>query len=362
MAQGDFAHGEYFIDCGMASESVLRAVFGVWINICVAAIAFSVRAIFRSRLRKHLFANDADKRHANLWHISPATTPSEIFELRFILTRSLIRGDFPYILASLACVVAAIISAASTTISNHAIVSNVATRQAFVQGRLVTHEHSAISGAVVNFTSRAQALDKANAPLEQLFDFTPDDSSGWVFVPNEWNNTWQGKCTYSKYPDVDLVVFPTNSSSYQDEVPLLGNLLPQWATVDPTRQGTRYAGFYSDALINGTGDWRDLVVTYAFGSAPDTTTGLHIPTINVSFANYLAHGVARDPNTTYLQTAFKSDVHVTECTFDNTLPNGIEDQANPINGNYANAASGVASVSCSAARCISEVPLIDVLF
>lgn len=357
MARGDFAHGDYFIDCGIASESVLRAVFGVWINVCVAVIAFSTRSIFRSRVRKDLLTNDVDKRHVNLWHISPATTPSEIFELRFILKHACVRGHFPYVFASLACVIAAIISAASTTISNHSIVSNISTRQNLVHGRLATSEHASISGALINVTSRIRALEKANAPLEQVFDFVPDDSSGWVFVGHEWNNTWHGECTYSKYPAVDLVVYPTNSTSYQDEVPLLGNWLPQWASIDPTRQGTAYAGFFNDALTNGTGDWRDLLVIYAFGSAPQSSVNFSLSSVNISFANYLAHGIGRDPNTTFLQTALKSDVHVAECTFINAEAQGVEDQGNPLNGQYANVASNIASVSGPLFinhRCVSD--------
>ena len=79
---------------------------------------------------------------------------------------------------------------------------------------------------------------------------------------------------------IELVVYPTDSSSYQDELPLLGNYLPQpeWATVDPTRQGATSAGFYNGADTNGTGHWRDVVVTYVFGSERrlGTSYGRHI--------------------------------------------------------------------------------------
>ena len=286
-----------------------------------------------------------------LWCVSPATTPSEVIQLRSVITRALVDGHLFYVFASIICVVVAIISAASTTISNHAIASNIVIRQSVVQGRLVTSEHSSLSSggsAGMNVSARVKALNKANAPLTQLFDFTPDDSSGWVFDDHEWNNTWQGNCTYSKYPAVDLVVYPTNSTNYQDEVPLLGKWLPEWATVDPNKQGTAYSGFYTDALTNGTGDWRDQLVTYAFGSGNGSNfaLGTRVSSLNISFANYLAHHIGRDPNTTYLLTSFTSDVHVVECTFYNSVP-AIEDQAHPDTGNYVNAATYVASVSFS---------------
>jgi hypothetical protein len=85
-----------------------------------------------------------------------------------------------------------------------------------------------------------------------------------------------------------------------------------------------------------------MVVNYVFGIVPSDSLGGY-STINISFANYLAHNVARDPNTTFLQTAFKSDVHVADCVLDNVTP-GAEDQAYGDDSNYQNAASGTSDV------------------
>ena len=70
---------------------------------------------------------------------------------------------------------------------------------------------------------------------------------------------------------VDLIVYPSENATYQTEVPLLGNYIPRWATLDPSKQGIDYTGFYTGAAANGTGKWAGLVVTYAFGSAPATS-------------------------------------------------------------------------------------------
>lgn len=344
MPKGNFANGDYFIDCGGASQSVLRAIIGVWLNFAVAVFAFCVRSIFRSLLKRKLLANKARDGQISLWSISPATTSSEVFELRVILLRALARGDYPYLLASLVCVAAAIVGAASTTIANHTVVSNVATRRATVPGRLVTREHSALSGALVNITSRVYALDQADAPLTEMFDFTPADSSGWVFVPSEWNNTWKGTCSYFNHSAVDLVVYPTNSTSFRDVSPLLGNVLPQWTLADPAKQAADYAGFYDNANANGTGSWTDLLVTHQFGTVPDLTGDKNATNVQVCFANYLAHGIARGNDTYFLQTAFKSDVHVVDCTFENATP-GAEDQARVNGGQYLNSLANVANVS-----------------
>jgi hypothetical protein len=186
----------------------------------------------------------------NLWRISPASTPSEVFELRVLLIRALDRGDWFYVAASLICLGSALIGIASTSIVDHAVVSNVVDRTAVVRGRLVTRAHSTLTAAAGNVSRRIAAIDHANAPLEELFDFVPDDESGWVFRAEQWNNTWKGKCTYCLHPAVDLVVYPTNSTYFQDEVPLLGNWLPKWATVDPKSQGTAYAEFFIGADAN----------------------------------------------------------------------------------------------------------------
>ncbi|TDL15307.1 hypothetical protein BD410DRAFT_902659 [Rickenella mellea] len=252
-----------------------------------------------------------NKKFVSLWDISPATNPAEVFDLRAILARAVYQRNTLFFIASIACVGAAIVSAASTTTANNTFVRNRVIPHRVVDGRLVTHEHASLSGAVVNVTSRAEALAKAQAPLNQLFDFAPDDSSEWVFVAEQWNNTWTGNCTFSMHPAVDLVVYPTNSSNFQDEVPLLGSYLPQWATIDPTRQGTAYSGFYTGAgVVNDSGAWRDLLV------------------INISFANFLAHNVGRYSTSSdgFVQSSLKSDVYVVECILTNSAP-GIEDQA-----------------------------------
>lgn len=346
MIRGNFANGEFFIDCVGPSLSLTRAIFGVWINICIAIIAISVRSVFRSHATRRLLSDDSSKSKVSVWHISPATTSSEAFEIRNILARAVIKGEIFYVLASIFCIFAASISAASTTISNHTIVSNSVTRESTVPGILVTSEHTTLSGALVDVTTRINALNKANAPLEELFDFVPSDDVNWIYSPEQWNNSWRGKCSYIMHPAVDLIVYPTNSSKYQDEVPLLGNWLPQWATVDPTKQGTYYVGFFVDAAINGSGKWGDLIVTYAFGSVP--SGGLmhfnYTTPIKFSLANYLAHDIARDPYSTFLQTAFKSDVHVVDCTFNHIGP-GSADESNLHSGQYANVAQNVGDVS-----------------
>ena len=101
-----------------------------------------------------------------------------------MLARSLFGGEIFYTLASLACMVVAIFSAASTSIANRTVESNIVNR-----GGLVSPWGEAV-GTRVELTAQVQALDHTNAPLEQLFDFVPNDTSGWIFVGQEWNNTW----------------------------------------------------------------------------------------------------------------------------------------------------------------------------
>jgi hypothetical protein len=344
MAQGNFENGDYFIDSPGISQSALRAIFGVWINICIATIAICIRFIFRSQVKKRITSGQGE---VSLWCVSPAVTSSEAFELRGVLARALMKGDFTFVFVSTFCIITAVVGAAGTVISNHAVETNTVVRDAVVQGRLVTKEHSSLSGALVQVSARVDALTRANAPLAELFDFAPSDDSQWIYEPSQWNNTWKGSCSFAKHEAVELVVYPTNSSEYQDEIPLLGDYIPSWATVDRSKQGAAHVGFYKDALVNGTGAWRDMVVTYVFGSAPANGLGFSEQNTNISIVNYLAHHIARDGkgNSNYLETRFRSDVHTAECRFVNAVDGGItHDQAGTDGGTYANAAGNVANV------------------
>jgi hypothetical protein len=255
--------------------------------------------------------------------------------------------NFIYLAASLACVAAAVISAASTTIANYAVVKHIVNREQVVGGRLMTREHSTLSGAVVSVTNRVHALDNAGAPYNEVFDFIPDDESAWVYKAEQWNNSWKGSCEFRWHEAVDLRVFAVNSSVYQDLVPGLGVYLPPWTALDRTQQDNTNTGFYNNARLNNSGSWQDLLVTYIFGNAP-LNTGGEIPddlnSVNIVLANFLAHHVGRDTRPGYLfeETAFKSDVHVAECNYSATKTG--PDRARPDNGNLPNAVSNVAAV------------------
>jgi hypothetical protein len=72
----DHINGDYFVDCGLASETYLRAAFGFWISIYAAVVAYCARSIYRSRLAARLLSNDTSKRRVGIWFMSPASTPS----------------------------------------------------------------------------------------------------------------------------------------------------------------------------------------------------------------------------------------------------------------------------------------------
>jgi hypothetical protein len=345
MVQGNFANGDYFIDCPHISQYVLRAIFGVWINVWVATIAICIHFIFRSQVKKQMTSGQGG---VSLWRVSPAVTPSEAFELRGILAKALMKGDFSFVFTSTFCIVAAVVGAASTVISNSAVGTNTVIREAVVPGLLANNGSDSTEGQLVELLARVDALTRADAPLDELFDFIPSDDSKWTYKPSQWNNTWKGNCSFAKHESVELVVYPTlNSTAYQDEVPRLGNYIPSWATVDQSKQQVVSIGYYEDAAANGTGAWRDIVKTYVFGSAPDSTpAGFSELNTNISIVNYLAHHIARDNRgtSTYLETSFRSDVHTVECRFVSAV-DGIADQSRADVGLYANAAENIAVVS-----------------
>jgi len=348
MVHGNFANGDYFIDTPGISQFALRAIVGVWINICVAGIAFCIRFIFRSQVKKRIWS---EKSGVPLWRVAPAVTSSEAFALRGILARALKKGDFSFVFVSTFCIVASIVGAASTVISNRVVGSNTIVRDAIVQGRLVTRDFNAPSmGAMVRVSARVDALTRANAPLDELFDFVPEDDTEWIYKPSQWNNTWKGDCSFAKHEAAELELYPTRSSAYQEEVPLLRNYIPSWATVNITNQGLSDILFYVDREINGTGSYRDVVRTYVFGTAP---VGGEVETMerhtNIAIVNFLAHHIGIKDDTGYYlfsQTKFRSDIHIAECQFFNAVADGgTRDQAGAIRGTYNSAALHISNVS-----------------
>lgn len=344
---GNFAQGDYFIDCDGISQSALRAIFGVWINVCAAAIASCIRLIFRSSI-KHLLISR--RRGINLWRVSPAVTTSEVVELRGVLKQALAERDFAFVFASMFCIVTALIGAGSTLISNRVVTTNQIRRDILVHGRNVTNLHNSINGALLQISTRVAAFNRANAPFDELFDFVPRDEYHWLYSADQWHNTWKGNCSTMKHEKVELVVYPTNSTHYQDVVPMLGNYIPTWATMDPSKQGVDYAGYYAP-FNNGTGAWTDIIATHVFGTAVDNDTGFEAKNSNISIVNYLAHGIGKDPRSMFLETRFRSDVHVAECTFTNAIDGGRFFQAKAAGGSYTNAARNVVQVSFYANYC-----------
>ncbi|KDR82354.1 hypothetical protein GALMADRAFT_237618 [Galerina marginata CBS 339.88] len=347
MVAGNFINGDFFIDCPGISQSALRAIFGVWINVCAAVIAMCIRSLYRSHTRRSLLAR---KDAHSIWFISPAVTPSEVFELRTLLLKAITNGRIGFVVTSAFCVVAAVIGAASTVISNRAVVTNTIERTSTVNGILVTREHNSISSAIVPITSRISALNSAAAPLTELFDFAPNDDENWVYHSAEWNNTWKATCSFAVHESAELHVFPSNSSAFQQEVPTLMNFIPAWATKNRTRQGVDYSGFYEPSA-NGTGVWRDMVILYFFASWDGDqalSKDFQPQTVNVSLVNWLAHRVGRvDADyDSFVDTSLKSDVHVADCSFVNSLQSVIEDQAMiPAGGGFSNPASSILDVS-----------------
>jgi hypothetical protein len=145
--------------------------------------------------------------------------------MRSLLARYLLRGEFIYTFLSSACIAAAIVGAFSTAIANFAVQTNMVHRYATVNGSLASNNVDYVYNYFLDVSARMQALDKANAPLDELFDFAPDDNFHWVYVAEEWNNT----CTCFKHEAVELVLKPTSrytSCDFQIQVPALGAWLP----------------------------------------------------------------------------------------------------------------------------------------
>ena len=146
MVQGNFANGDYFIDCPSISKSALRAIVGVWLYICTSAIALCIRSIFRSHIQKRITLGPQGG--VSIWRVSPAVTPSEAFEMRGILAKALMKRDFAFVFVSMFCIVTAVVGAAGTVISNRVVDTNTVVREANVQGRLISNKFASVGDAV----------------------------------------------------------------------------------------------------------------------------------------------------------------------------------------------------------------------
>jgi hypothetical protein len=319
MALGEFLHGDYFIDCNI-SQSLARAIFGVWINVCVVVVGVCVRSIYQSRLRSRLLLTGHHNKGVSLLVASPATTAPEFVELRSIILHGIFKKEHLFVVTSLACIFLAIISAASTAIANRTIVRNVVARKFNLSGTGVRSDWADGIVPVSILKSRVGALDNAGAPLEEIFDFVPDDTSNWLYVKEEWDNSWRGKCSYQLHPSVDLVVVPTDKPRFSGSVPALATVLPSWVTMNSSTGQYMDSSCYSlKGAVNGSGSFRDCLLTYAFNNPPD------IPNVtndhnNISLVNILLHEIGTNASGYVVQTAFKSDVHVADCMFQNAYP------------------------------------------
>jgi hypothetical protein len=259
------------------------------------------------------------------WVISPPKTASEVYDGRKILLWAFSRREFVFILSSLACILVAVITAASTAIANQTVVNNVLTRPTVVRGQLPTSQAQPPLGfATVEMAARIKALDDANFPVEGLLDFVPDDTSGWVYRAADWNNSWRGRCIYSTHRGVDLTIFPTNSTRSQDEVPGLGAFLPSWVSANSTQQQPFHSGIGSDNYTNHSIVWQDMLVTWAYLGQSDSDIFM----FNVSLVNFLVDRVGAYPGGGYVETGFRSDVYIASCGFENVNPT-LEFQATP---------------------------------
>ncbi|KAH8806539.1 hypothetical protein DL96DRAFT_1822447 [Flagelloscypha sp. PMI_526] len=341
---GNFADQDYWINLSSDRKglTLARALFGIWINVFAAIVAACGRQLYRTHVKNRLLANQSS---VNLWQVTPPAVVSEVFGSHRVLWRAIKHRDVLFVMTACLCIGSALLSAAATAISNRVIRYNTPVRVSTLSGRLVTHEHSSISGALVNITTRINRLNAAAMPLDQMLDFVPNDEDQWVYVESQWNNTWRGSCQSNVIRGAVLQVFPTTADDFQTQVPGLATYLPNWATVNASKQGAAYDGFYDGAAANGTGSWTDLVAFYLFGDwSPEFEPHSYPASIQVAMVNFLAHHVARGNDTVmFQQTNFTSDIHTATCNFQNSSP-GNNNQAYPSTHNYDNAVGNIANV------------------
>jgi hypothetical protein len=177
---------DYWIDVTI-SESLAKGLLGFWIVVFAVLATFCVRQLYHFHAQRRLCAHPI-----SLWTSFPLSSMSSIFESRAILFRGLKAGEWFFLLACSMCVASAALSAFSATIVNHAIRYNQLERIQMLPGRIgmarsifrtsltlseVTNEHTSVRDASVQISDAIWALNRANAPLDQAFDWYPTEGN-----------------------------------------------------------------------------------------------------------------------------------------------------------------------------------------
>ena len=98
-----------------------------------------------------------------------------------------------------------------------------------VNGALASNSYNSMVEADVEWNQTISSLDKAGFPRDQLLDFMPDSSQDWVYVANQWNNSWRASCDYTPPTSIDLYATGNYSEgdSWLTEVPALRQTIPE---------------------------------------------------------------------------------------------------------------------------------------
>ena len=159
------------------------------------------------------------------------TSPGEVFTvLRFLRYRTLTTKRYRMFLFQ-ATVIFALSAAAflSGPIARFSSRRGYTITPMLVKGGLAANTYSSIVEADVEWNQTISSLDKAGFPTDQLLDFLPDSTQDWVYLAEQWNNSWKATCEYTPATSIELYGTGnySNGNDWSTQVPALLQTIPE---------------------------------------------------------------------------------------------------------------------------------------
>jgi len=219
----------------------------------------------------------AKQRDVPVASLLSVTSPGEAMQVIWFLSfRSITGKRYRKILVQSLIIfglsVAAVLSGLITRFASHrgytlSKVKNV--------GALANTQWKSMMEADVQWSQTKSSLAAADFPLDQLLDFRPDPTVAWVYVAEEWNNSWHASCNFTPATPIDL--YATGNYSTGDwftEIPALNSIVPD--------QFGRLPGAWMETLGAVTQGWEfQDVLMFLFATTQMKEFGEYAEDINM---------------------------------------------------------------------------------
>ncbi|RMZ86308.1 hypothetical protein DV736_g6466, partial [Chaetothyriales sp. CBS 134916] len=169
----------------------VQAAINIIIDVLCAAVVF----VFVRVLWQRAAVKVAKQQHVSLPSLLSIGSPGDAFDAVVLLKKKLFTAQFAMILIQ--CLVVIFMSAiaiASGPLARFSCRTHTVNETQRVTGSLAARSIENIDSFLIEWDNTTKQLDQAGFPDDQLLDFMPDSTVPWMYMENEWNNTWSLTC------------------------------------------------------------------------------------------------------------------------------------------------------------------------